>query len=252
MNKNLDQATLLTLWRSWHIRNDIYHGKGDASIEHSARYLLSYAATLNTIFMDAMVCNLIDKKGKKPIGLEIFLANRKDEKEAATYWEPPLPGWLKVNVDGSYVAANNNGATCMVIRNDKGKTIVAAGSVLNNCSSAEEAEALALLHGARLAKDWAKQPIIFESDCASIVKVVQNGGDTLSYLRSILHDFRNCILNHQNWKCVLAKRVQNYAAHECAACVRCLGVECVWSYAFPEQINKALALDCNRMHHLSE
>jgi ribonuclease HI len=90
-----------------------------------------------------------------------------------------------------------------------------------------ELEALALLHGANLANEWGLRPIIFESDSASVVKAFQNDDDNLSYLRSIIHDFRSIVPGSQDWKCVYAKRVQNKVAHECAAYVRRVGVGCI-------------------------
>jgi hypothetical protein len=58
----------------------------------------------------------------------------------------------------------------------------------------------------------------------------------LSYLRGILHEFRRCTPENQNWTC--------------ASWVRCL--DTVWKVDFPELISKALALYCNRICHLSE
>jgi hypothetical protein len=46
--KSMHQATLLTLWRSWELRNDIYHKKGKSTIDQSVRFLISYANTWNS------------------------------------------------------------------------------------------------------------------------------------------------------------------------------------------------------------
>jgi hypothetical protein len=52
--KEMHQGILLTLWRSWHLRNNIVHDKGDATIEQSAKFLLSYVKNLNSNeFVDA-------------------------------------------------------------------------------------------------------------------------------------------------------------------------------------------------------
>jgi hypothetical protein len=45
--KEMHQRILLTLWRSWHLRNDIVHAKGKGTIDHSVRFLISYTETLN-------------------------------------------------------------------------------------------------------------------------------------------------------------------------------------------------------------
>ena len=105
--------------------------------------------------------------------------------------------------------------------------MAAAANTIPVCSSAEEAEALALLHGARLAKDWTIEPIIFESDNSTIVKLIQNDTNDLSHIRSILHDFRSSLIDRQNWSCLLAKRSQNSATHECNAYARFTDHECI-------------------------
>jgi hypothetical protein len=62
-NKVMQQAILLILWRLWHLRNDICHGKGDATIEQSARFLLSYVHNLNANTSVCMVPDSTDRKG---------------------------------------------------------------------------------------------------------------------------------------------------------------------------------------------
>jgi hypothetical protein len=59
-------------------------------------------------------------------------------------WKPPPGGWLKTNVDASFVPEIGVAAVGAVIRDQHGKTIVAAGKVLTHCHNAEEAEAIAL------------------------------------------------------------------------------------------------------------
>jgi hypothetical protein len=132
-NKEQHQAILLTLWRSWHLRNDVYHGKGNASIEYSARFLLAYADTLNSNVLATSEPVVTDLKGKKPlIKMHSHAAASSDGDKKPRRWEPPPSDWLKVNIDGSFTPADGKGATGVVIRNSLGETIAAAGSVLEN------------------------------------------------------------------------------------------------------------------------
>jgi hypothetical protein len=41
------KAKVLLMWRVWHLRNNIVHGKGLAMVFESAEFLTSYAKSLN-------------------------------------------------------------------------------------------------------------------------------------------------------------------------------------------------------------
>jgi ribonuclease HI len=155
-------------------------------------------------------------------------------------WIAPPIGWLKVNVDGSFVQDTGKGATGAVIRDQQGHVVAASGNILASCNSAEETEARALIDGAKLASEWSNSPIIFESDCANVVKEHQKGQESAAHLRSIYSDFAVAVAVFPRWKCVLARRAQNYFAHECAAYVRHLGVRCVWKNFSPDHIAEAM------------
>jgi ribonuclease HI len=172
---------------------------------------------------------------------------KNEEKKDVTkcYWQHPPKGWIKVNVDGSFMQETENGSTGVVIRDHMGHTIMASGSILPRCSNAEEAEALTLLEGCRLAKNWTRQPIIFESDCMTLVKAIQQKNDSRSRLRSIFSDFFHCSSDLPGWECVFVKRQQNNAAHACAEYVRRIGSGTLWNNMFPDQISRALNYDCN-------
>jgi hypothetical protein len=66
-DKKLHQAILLTLSGSWHLRNDGYHGKGEATIEYCARNLSAYVRSLNTNPNALVVPDGADAKGKKHV-----------------------------------------------------------------------------------------------------------------------------------------------------------------------------------------
>jgi hypothetical protein len=85
---------------------------------------------------------LTDQKGKKPVEIKRSDGDGKKERTEHKNWEPPPEGWLKANVDGSFIADKNEGTTGVVIRDNMGRTIVAGGNILKSCSSAEEVEVL--------------------------------------------------------------------------------------------------------------
>ncbi|XP_071678543.1 uncharacterized protein [Lolium perenne] len=162
-------------------------------------------------------------------------------------WDPPPQGWIKVTVDGSFLQEHERGTTGAVIRDHLGKIIVDAGNTIPRCNSVEEAEAFALLEGAKLAKEWTNGLVIFESDCIQVVNAVHQGRESLSNLRSILSDFVVEASCCQQWICIHVKRGENVVAHECDAYVQQVGGRYVWDLLFPERVTKAYALDSNRI-----
>jgi hypothetical protein len=92
-------------------------------------------------------------------------------------------GWLKTNVDASFIVEIGVATVRAVIRDHHGKTIVAAGKNWENCRNAEEAEANALTEGARLATNWARSKMIFERHYKLIVNETKTNEDSLTTWR---------------------------------------------------------------------
>jgi hypothetical protein len=64
--KNMHMFILLTLWRSWYRRDDAIHAKGDATIDQSVRFLLSYVNTLDSDLDVDAGPGPTNEKGKTP------------------------------------------------------------------------------------------------------------------------------------------------------------------------------------------
>ena len=95
---------ILIFWRNWSDRNSITHGGGRLSIDASARALRALQKTFS-----GKQLNIIDDvKGKFP--LNVFAGKQKlkvplEKQTPKLLWRPPEEGWIKINVDGSYVKA---------------------------------------------------------------------------------------------------------------------------------------------------
>ena len=95
---------ILIFWRDWSDRNSITHGGGQLSIDASARALRALQRTFS-----GKQLNIIDDvKGKFP--LNVFAGKQKqkvplEKQTPKLLWRPPEEGWIKINVDGSYVKA---------------------------------------------------------------------------------------------------------------------------------------------------
>jgi hypothetical protein len=66
--KDMHQAIMMLLWRCWHLRNNVIHDKGKATIKQSVIFLLNYANSLDTNPCASSKNMPLDPKGKKPVG----------------------------------------------------------------------------------------------------------------------------------------------------------------------------------------
>ncbi|KAF8641494.1 hypothetical protein HU200_067803 [Digitaria exilis] len=137
-----------------------------------------------------------------------------DWKEGTKGWEPPREGWIKVNVDGSFVEQTGE-AGVGVIR------------VIFRCASALEAEALSCVEGLRLATQWAQEPVVLEMDCKCVVEAMKSGEG-----RS---------------EVVQVKRECNVIAHELAHLARRNCHSAVWLGREPACVIDQVKFECNSL-----
>ncbi|KAF8659499.1 hypothetical protein HU200_058442 [Digitaria exilis] len=93
----------------------------------------------------------------------------------------------------------------VVVRNDSGGVLLSAWKMIQRCSGAAEAEAMACVEGLRLAAQFLQEPVIVESDCARVVQAVQAGGDRseLSFLVAEAIEQAQLL---RDWKIVQVRR----------------------------------------------
>lgn len=125
---------LLLFWRCWHLRNDIIHAKGDASISQSASFIVAYAESLFIIRQD--------EKGKAHALAGLSSPRPVVQRPA---WAPPPVGWAKLNTAVSFDPQTGNSFVGCIARNCNGEVLLSAWDRLARCSSATEAEAEAFL-----------------------------------------------------------------------------------------------------------
>jgi len=239
---------ILIFWRNWSDRNSVTHGGGCLSIKASTHALRALQTTLSQTqhnFSD-------DMKGKCP--LNVFAGNQKpvvpkEKQTAKLLWRPPEEGWIKINVDGSYVETTSQASAGVIIRDHNGHVLVSAWRFLFHCSSAEEAELLACREGLLLAHHWCNGPVIMESDCSSCLAALGNQRIDRSIHASLVQDVKMIMTMLENVCLVKVTREQNRVAHELAQHARRVCSSAVWLGSVPSCIEHVVLQDCNVTSH---
>ena len=142
---------MMTLWRCWHVRNEMTHHKQPPPVEASKRLLLSYVDSLVGIQNSPSVD---PAKGKQVV--DAVVSSKDILRGTGTAgprprWTPPAAGWTKLNVDGSFCATTGTAGAGMILRNSSGKIIFSSCRELRSCAEPLEAELLACMEGLNLA-----------------------------------------------------------------------------------------------------
>lgn len=136
---------MMILWRIWHTRNEITHGKHAHAIAASKRFIESYVSSLQEI---KQWPNANLEKGKHVVDAKQWKKPRASQGDGFVHrWRPPEQGWMKLNTDGSFQAEAGNGGIGVVLRNCHGEIIFSACGFLQRTSSVLEAELLACREG---------------------------------------------------------------------------------------------------------
>jgi ribonuclease HI len=89
-------------------------------------------------------------------------------------WQLPPDGWVKINVDGSYVEATREAGVGAIARDEMGKVIFSAWRYFDRCGSAAEAEALACVEGLQRALQRGVTQVIIETDCSRVMSALKS------------------------------------------------------------------------------
>ncbi|KAM0896207.1 hypothetical protein ACQ4PT_023336 [Festuca glaucescens] len=243
-NCNLKQRdrVLLLLWRSWHLRCNITHGKGDETIANSVAFLQSYCDIVhNEVDNDKEKGNRTDDSFIKTN--DVSAINGKALVKEIIRWQPPPMGAIKVNVDASYCHVSGEAAVGAVVRNHQGQIVVASSKVIEKCQDPEEAEACAILEGLMLAIDNNLEPNSVESDCTNAVSNVHRNTGKHSRAWVVYNNIESISLLIPACKVVKIGRTANRVAHDIAALARKSGESKVWMDPIPPDIQEIAVKD---------
>jgi hypothetical protein len=163
LNKDMRCKIMLIWWRAWHHRNYIIFDKGNASVDNSISFLQNYLDTLQGV---ASGRDTVDRKGKTPVYQEVVQKKQATQGEDGdkNKWVKPQEGWMKCNVDASFIIAQ--------------------------CRSASMAEGTACLQGLELALCYSSSNLIIETDFAAPLEAFKDNSPDRSDLCSIAREFK--------------------------------------------------------------
>lgn len=213
LNKfNVDTRVLLLFlwWRAWHLRNDIIFGKGDASVEASAHFLFNYVDSLGSLNQR---CIRTVGNGKAPVVPAPVVPSCNPAPKCVSVWKPPPVGFVKLNVDASFIPDNLLAAWGAVLRDSNGDVLGSAWNLIDHCPSAETGEAIAYLERLKNARTWTSLPLILECDCASVVEAINCNGPVRSSIYGVIALLKELLLPAPSISCQKVDREANGAAN---------------------------------------
>ena len=232
---------LLTLWRIWHIRNEVLHHKPAPPMEASRRYLVSYLDSLVGLKIDL---SSDPSKGKSLVTYDRPLKNPhvRIVESTPVKWCPPMAGWVKLNTDGSF-AVNGTAGAGMVLRDDKGNVIYSACRELFSCREILEAELCACMEGLSFAIQRSDLPIIIEMDSIIAVKLIQAMDIDRSIYSSLVKEIRHLMSLRDS--CIThINRTQNKVSDSLAKFARQEGRTMTWVGSGPSVSLELAEADC--------
>lgn len=246
VNKETGARILLLFWRAWYLRNDSIHGKGTGSIRGSVQFLVSYSESLNIIHHGQGA--LPDAKGKAKIdegcGTRIHQGRYgSGSKQQLAKWSSPQEGWVKMNSDAAFSMLTGDASAGVVVRDANGRVLLTAWRLLRRCSTVEEAEAEALLEGAKLMAEWVRQSTILEADCSMIMVALKSGQDECALWLGILAEISAVCDLLPGHRLEHANRNANNVAHNLAKLAYERREFVVKRLGFPQEVERWIQED---------
>jgi ribonuclease HI len=174
-------------------------------------------------------CYKSNNNGKDKGKMSCWTPDKRDGKHTCNpnSWVRPSEGWIKINVDGSFVERTETAGVGVIARNSEGAVVFMAWRALFRCADAAEAEARACVEGVRLATQLAQVPVIIESDCVRVVKAMKEKKDLsdLSFIFAEAFDHAQLL---SSWRVVKVNKDFNQVANELAIFARRNSHTAVW------------------------
>ena len=228
---------LMTLWRAWHIRNEIVHNKAPPPMEVSCSFLTNYLDSLIGI-----KSNLAADPSKGKSLMSYGAIRPLMDKSADPKWAAPSFGFVKLNTDGSLAEDGSAGAG-MVLRDERGAIIFSSCRQLFHCRDALEAELCACMEGLSFSIQRSDLTVQVEMDSLMAVKLIQASDIDRSVYSSVIKKIRY-LLSLRDFCITHVNRSQNKVSDSIARFARLEGRTMTWIGSGPTAAMELATTDC--------
>lgn len=194
-NEHVRLPLIMTLWRSWHVRNEITHDKPAPPVEASRRFLSGYIDTILGI-QQHPIGDFVKEKmmiSRMHTRKEKLLPAHGASPRPLEAWRKPPSGSAKSNVDGSFLQADGTGGAGMILRDSEGAIIFASCRYLRVYDNAREAELEVIREGIQLTLEWSTLPFNMESDCTTVLEMIRSNTQYRSPIASLVGEIKRLL-----------------------------------------------------------
>lgn len=212
---------LMTMWRIWHVRNEITHQKKPLLVHVLTHFLCSYIESLMCLQQHP---HGDLERGKMVVTYDNTRRRKMEHKQRDDHisgrpperWIKPPTGWNKLNVDGAYAMETSTGGAGMILRDEDGAIVFASSRHLRTCISPVEAELAACIEGISLAYEWSPKPFIADTDSQVSVNMIKQMESDRSPSAAIVGEIKSLLAQGREYSVVHVCRGCNNVAHRLA------------------------------------
>ncbi|KAL5769659.1 hypothetical protein ACOSP7_013813 [Xanthoceras sorbifolium] len=214
----------VVLWAVWNRHNALLHHRSSLPPEAVVPWCEAYLA------------EFMDSNAKVPLPS----SNR------FVRWIPPIDNVLKINVDAARSKSAQITGLGAVIRNSSGEVLMTGIDYITGLLDPTIAECKAILFGLSLAVGRGLPDLVIESDCAQVIKLLNDNNVVLSDIGLVLSDIHEILrLFSSSISFVHVRRNGNLVAHSLAK-LAISKVDCfVWVDDFPPSVGSLIEVDSN-------
>ncbi|KAE8772669.1 hypothetical protein D1007_55297 [Hordeum vulgare] len=165
--ESIRSRIVMVLWRTWYLRNEVFHGKPVPPLDISCSFLASYYNSYKNISLS--VEDMV--KGKSPV-MELTSPKPSSMSTVAQKWPAPGTNMVGLSTNDSCNPDDGAAGSGMILRDNKGDVIFVSYQKLFQCNDALEAELQAIKERLQLAFIHASLPVVLQSDSAVALKMI--------------------------------------------------------------------------------